>query len=139
MLILLFISFLSFFNSPVVADPVEVKITITNLKSANGAVYVAIFKPNNDFPEGDPHSGIKMVPSNGISVTLKTKLPAGEYAFAVFQDLNKNEKIDQNFVGIPTEPYGFSKNFKPKFSAPKFEDCKVVVNSNSNSFDIKLL
>jgi uncharacterized protein (DUF2141 family) len=68
-----------------------------------------------------------------------TDIPFGEYAIAVFQDKNQNQKIDKNLVGYPTEPFGFSKNFKPKFSEPEFSDCNVVISPTTNTFTIKLI
>jgi hypothetical protein len=34
----------------------------------------------------------------------------GRYAAIAFHDENGNGKPDKNFLGVPTEPYGFSNN-----------------------------
>ena len=54
-------------------------------------------------------------------------LPHGEYAIAVFVDLNGNGKMDKNFLGIPKEQYGFSNNVMGKMAAPSFEQAKIEV------------
>ena len=54
-------------------------------------------------------------------------LPHGEYAIAVFVDLNGNGKMDKNFLGIPKEQYGFSNNVMGKMAAPSFEQAKFEV------------
>ncbi len=54
-------------------------------------------------------------------------LPKGDYAVSVFHDLNGNEKLDKNFFGAPTEPYGFSRNHKPVMRAPKFEEVQITL------------
>jgi uncharacterized protein (DUF2141 family) len=51
-------------------------------------------------------------------------LPHGEYAIAVFVDLNGNGKMDKNFLGIPKEQYGFSNNVMGRMAAPSFEQAK---------------
>lgn len=38
------------------------------------------------------------------------QLPSGRYAVQVMHDANGNGKLDTNFVGMPTEGYGFSNN-----------------------------
>ncbi len=48
-----------------------------------------------------------------IQMTVEISIvESGEYAVAVIQDLNENEKLDKNFLGIPKEPYGFSGKWK---------------------------
>jgi uncharacterized protein (DUF2141 family) len=59
------------------------------------------------------------------------ELKSGEYAFAVFQDLNENGKLDKNWVGIPTEPYGFSNDPVIRFGPPSFKDCLIKLSKES--------
>ncbi len=49
---------------------------------------------------------------------------ASEVAGTAFQDLNGNNKMDSNVIGIPTEPYGATGK-PPKFSAPTWDTTKV--------------
>jgi len=58
-------------------------------------------------------------------------LPEGIYAIALFVDVNKNLKIDKNFLGIPKEQFGFSNNAMGKLSAPSFEQAKFKVKGNT--------
>ena len=53
------------------------------------------------------------------------------YAIAVFHDINDNGILDKNALGIPLEPYGFSRNARARFtSAPPFEDAKIELKNN---------
>ena len=61
------------------------------------------------------------------STQLNTEIPDGEYAIALFIDLNGNKKIDKNFLGIPKEQYGFSNNAMSKLSAPTFVQAQFTV------------
>ena len=49
-------------------------------------------------------------------------LKPGTYAIAVSHDLNGNHITDTTWVGIPKEPWGVSKNIRPKLRAPRFEE-----------------
>jgi uncharacterized protein (DUF2141 family) len=122
-------------------EPTPLTIKVTNIKQAKGTMRVAFYKKGSGFPkEGSITFAKETKVIKAGELTLKfTDIPDGEYAIAVFQDKNQNQKIDKNFVGYPTEPFGFSKNFKPKFSEPDFSDCNVVISSNNNSFTIKLI
>jgi len=58
-------------------------------------------------------------------------LPEGMYAIALFIDVNKNLKIDKNFLGIPKEQFGFSNNAMGRLSAPSFEQAMFQVSGNT--------
>jgi uncharacterized protein (DUF2141 family) len=67
------------------------------------------------------------------------QLPQGSYAIALFHDENNNARMDKNFLGIPKEGYGASKNKLPFAAAPKFEENKfVVTNGLVTNLTIKL-
>jgi uncharacterized protein (DUF2141 family) len=112
-------------------SPVKLQVEITNVKTAKGKLMIGIYKPDDKFGEGKPgFSEIIEVKSAGSQKAF-FELEPGKYALAVYHDLNNNGELDKNFVGIPKEPYGFSKDFRPKFSAPSFEDCTFEVTSEA--------
>ncbi|MGP1565620.1 MAG: DUF2141 domain-containing protein [Treponema sp.] len=51
----------------------------------------------------------------------------GEYAFCVYQDVNKDRKLNTNAIGIPKEPFGFS-NYDGKTYPGNFKKHKVFVD-----------
>ena len=58
---------------------------------------------------------------------------------ALTQDLNNNDKLDKNFIGIPTEPYAFSNNVRPALRPPNFDECKFRVDASSKVVSIALM
>ncbi len=58
------------------------------------------------------------------------KLPKGKYAVSLFQDENGNKKIDSNFIGIPTEGWGYSNDARGNMSAPTFSDQLFEISGN---------
>lgn len=62
----------------------------------------------------------------------------GTYAIKIFHDVNGNGKLDTNFLGIPTEPYGFSNNAMGAFGPPSFEEASFRVSGNGASLSIRL-
>lgn len=139
MSILLLILDLFFFEGPCSAAPrkTNLKIDIQNVRTQRGAVYVAIYRPDNNFPSGKPMDG-KKLPAGSKSVQTTFSVEPGDYAVAVYHDENDNGKMDKRMFGIPKEPYGFSNNFRPVMSAPKFSDCKFSVGDGEKSISIKL-
>ncbi|CAG5007275.1 hypothetical protein DYBT9275_04010 [Dyadobacter sp. CECT 9275] len=120
-----------------VSTPVTLSVTITNIRHVKGKLWIAIFRPNEKF-EGRP--GIYRILPVALhdQMQVKIELEPGKYALAVYHDLNGNNELDKNFIGIPKEPYGFSNNFRPRFSPPKFEDCAFDVAAAGNSITVKL-
>ena len=63
-------------------------------------------------------------------------IPQGTYGILCFQDANRNGKLDTNFIGLPTEPWGVSRNVRPFLRKPKFEE--IAFELNKNVTDIRL-
>ncbi|WP_420150671.1 DUF2141 domain-containing protein [Spirosoma sp.] len=115
----------------------NLKVEIQNVQTLTGSVFVALFKAGSNFPVGKPTEG-KKVDATSHSVQTTFSVEPGEYAVAVFHDENGNGEMDKRVFGIPKEPYGFSNNFRPKMSAPKFSDCQFTVGDGGKSISIAL-
>ncbi len=55
---------------------------------------------------------------------------------AVYHDVNNNEELDKNFVGIPKEPYGFSG--KNGFGSPYFDRVKFQLDEADKNLIIEI-
>lgn len=89
-----------------------------------GTVLLAVYGSEADFDENENAVLSKKVPVDRVgeySIMLEG-LAAGSYTIALFQDINNNGKLDTNFMGIPKEPYAFSRNPKVKWRAPKYHE-----------------
>lgn len=129
----------SFQNLNPSSNNVDLTITITNIKKSQGSIELGIFNSSSTFLEKGKEFkfATKMVKGNQVVFTFHD-IPKDEYAIALYHDVNSDKECNVNFMGIPVEPYGFSNNFKPKFSKPKFKDCKFLLEKPSE-ISIKLL
>lgn len=120
-------------------ETVDLQIVITNIDIIKGTIEMGVFKnPKTFLKKGQEYKIYsKKVTDNTILFNIKG-IEKGSYAIAVYHDKNSDKECNKNFIGIPIEPYGFSKNFKPTMSKPKFEDCKITATENT-SIEIKLL
>jgi uncharacterized protein (DUF2141 family) len=80
---------------------------------------------------GTPYECAAVSVKNKAAQAIFENLPKGSYALFVFHDENKNNKMDKNFVGIPKEGYGASKNKLPFAGAPTFNDNMFVVENKT--------
>lgn len=124
LLSILFFAWTTMFN-PMDPSNGTLKIRVENIEEAKGTIYIAIYQGEKNF----------LVESEAILVSAKVvkgkmqeitvpNLVFGEYAFAVFQDLNENEELDTNLVGIPKEPFAFSGIPDSRFRAPYYQEVK---------------
>lgn len=114
-------------------DANRLTINITNIENIQGTLEIGLFNNNERFlEEGQAFKTISVKVQADSETVVIENLPKGNYAISMYHDKNADGKCNRNFLGIPTEPYGFSNNFRPKFSAPTFEDCQFVLTSNQS-------
>jgi len=114
----------------------DLTINVKGFPSSKGEAYIAIYRATDDFPVfGKQYKGKTTTISENASKVVFSGIPSGSYAVAVYHDKNNNNVLDKNYLGIPTEAYGFSNNARRTFSAPSFSEASVVVN-NSKTINI---
>ena len=123
-----FLLFLLLFPSDSSSD---LNVNVKGIEELKGSMFIAVFDDPALFPEFGKQYREMVLPvaSKELSHTFKD-LPNHTYAVAVFHDINDNGILDKNALGIPLEPYGFSRNARARFSAPPFEDAKIELINN---------
>lgn len=118
------------------AQEVKMNINITNIEPGKGTVVLNIYDKKEDFLKKVFLS--KTLKANSSTLTFTLDLPKkGTYAVTVFQDLDDNKKLKQDWFGIPQEPVGYGNNFKPS-AKPRFNDCAITLGSDPVTQVIKL-
>ena len=75
----------------------------------------------------------------GGTMTVKVdNLGYGTYAVSVLDDENSNLEMDNSFLGIPKEGFGFSGNPKIGISPPKFEECSFTIDKPLTKITIEV-
>lgn len=111
----------------------QIKHTLTiNVSSFNnnkGQVILDIFKSKNGYPMETSSAILRLKSSiSKNEAVFIVDLPEGEYAFALIHDENLNDKLDQNFLGIPKEGAAASNNAKGFMSPPSYEQAKFILD-----------
>lgn len=135
----LLLLYIALFNISQTTEKFDLKVTVTNVNKQKGNVEIAIFNDSKTFIlKGKEYKTNSKVVTNDSIVFVFKDLTKDNYAVSIYHDINSDKECNLNFIGIPKEPYGFSNNFKPKFSKPTFNDCKIELNENK-AITIKLL
>ncbi|MBC7777877.1 MAG: DUF2141 domain-containing protein [Phycisphaerae bacterium] len=118
----------------------ELQVEFRNLHEAKGSLYVAVYDGSDAFLKVEQVRRKKIVPigqTDALKLSLGN-LPPGKYALSCFQDLNGNGQLDTNWMGIPSEPYGFSNNSRPKFRAPKWTEAAFDLGQSGKTISVRL-
>jgi uncharacterized protein (DUF2141 family) len=115
----------------------EVTIEVTNIAEARGNILVAAYDKADGWLKRTPL--MTAAPAKAGSMTLRfPRLPDGDYAISVVHDLNANNRLDMNAIGIPTEPYGFSNDAVGNFGPPTFDAARVKVGPGTSKIVVNL-
>ncbi|MFO8089251.1 MAG: DUF2141 domain-containing protein [Desulfatiglandaceae bacterium] len=118
-----------------------IHIDILNIKNSRGTIACALF----DSPDGFPREYLRHATSMMAIEIRDTEarcdfvgIPAETYALVVIHDENRNGELDTNWLGLPTEGYGFSSDAKATLSSPSFSDASLRYDGESLDLTISL-
>lgn len=120
----------------IVAQNHTVTIIVDNIQIGQGSIVLNIYDKEVTFFKNPLIT--KSESAINSSMKIMFEAPIGTYAISIFQDFDNNGKLNQGWFGRPLEPVGFGNNFKPKFSAPSFQDCAVHISNSNTQFKISL-
>ena len=83
-----------------------------------------------------PYRGRSAAVAGTVELRIRNVKP-GSYAIAVFHDRNGDGKLDRSFIGLPSEPYGFS-NDVGRRGPPNFDAARIVVRDPATTVVIPI-
>ena len=122
-----------------------ISLTVDNIQQSSGVLLFAVYDSEQGLASRKP-SSVFFKPvlastddsSQSLQVTVPlSKSSSGEMAVMVFQDLDNDQTMDKNLLGIPLEPYGFTNN-PQKLGPPDWEDMKVNLTDENMALNITL-
>lgn len=116
------------------------QIEFTQITASKGNIMLGIYDRESAFMDPAQARLLKVLKVTQVgSIALEiSELSIGTYAISAYHDINGNGKIDKNLLGIPTEPYAFSNNARPRFRAPNWDEAKTDLSKNGSRVVLKL-
>jgi uncharacterized protein (DUF2141 family) len=138
---------------PLSAGAGELRVTVEGISSEHGTVLIGLYDRPESFEravEASDKEGFLVDPERFGAVALRanaamksavvfSNLEPGRYAAVAFHDENGNGKLDNSFLGIPAEPYGFSNNVQGFLGPPTFDDASMVLGDGDSAIRIVLI
>lgn len=114
-------------------------LQISNVEEAQGWIWVGVYDSEDNFlikekaiVEGMEVDGV------GKLDMLVDHVKFGSCAVAVFHDINGNGEMDRNWLGIPTEPYAFSRKPRSKWRLPRFDEVAFTFKPKQTNLSVTL-
>ena len=115
----------------------EVELTIEGVRNGRGDLHLCLTRDSRHFPNcrDDPAAIKRTVPASTTRVTLS--VAPGEYALSVLHDENRNRELD-TMLRIPREGFGFSRNPRIRFGAPRFRDVRISIPPGFTRLSVRM-
>ncbi|MCF6361283.1 MAG: DUF2141 domain-containing protein [Cyclobacteriaceae bacterium] len=111
-------------------------VKVTNIQSNKGNIAVAVCNSKETFL-GKAIANKSKKAKTG-EMTFEFEVSNGDYTVRVMHDEDKDGKLNTNFMGIPTEPYGISMDGKSRFGPPSYEDALFTIADKGVKLTIKI-
>jgi len=126
---------------PAWAAPATANLTIRvdNVLPSGGVVRLGLYNAAL-YPDDNskPIAAADVPAVAGETVITLHGIAPGVYAIQTFKDINANNKMDTTWVGLPLEPFGFSRDARPFLSKPSFDEVKFTLEAGDNAQVIHL-
>lgn len=115
-------------------------VEFENLQATTGEIEITIFDKKTRFLRKNKSMDKKRIRiEDGKAYIEFYDLPYGTYAIASYHDINANKKFDKTFMGLPKEPYAFSKKFNSKLRKPKFKEVAIRVDAPQKTVKMEFM
>ncbi len=116
------------------AEAADLVVTVRQVRSAQGIIAISVFDSANTFLGYHREVIARDVVANEGEMPIVFKdLPPGKYAVAAYHDENNSGDLDTNFLGIPTEGFGFSNGAKAFLGPPEFDAAAVPLETKTET------
>jgi len=118
-----------------------IEVKVKNVRNSNGLITAVLYPDNPDtfLKKGKRLDRVRVEAKEGETLLCLKAPIAGRYSVAIYHDENGNKKLDRNFIGIPSEGYGFSNNPGFRFGKPEQEETLFKVEAGITNVQISVL
>jgi uncharacterized protein (DUF2141 family) len=119
----------------------DLVVRVSGVAEPLGQIGCSLFAGPDGFPMDNGKARVLWLPADAKGLTCRfTDVAAGRYAVALGHDVNGNRRVDTNFVGMPTEQWGVSRNTRPTLRAPRFDEAvfEIAADAGELVIDIKV-
>lgn len=126
-------------TTPPPADTGTLIIEVQGIEAARGFIWIGLY-------DSEAHYMVKEkaivkgydVTHTGTMLLEVDELPAGRWAIAIFHDIDGDGELDTNYLGIPSEPYAFSRKPPSKWRMPRYDEVAIPFQPPLQRLSVRL-
>jgi uncharacterized protein (DUF2141 family) len=104
------------------AAEADLSVIVTQLANDGASLNCALFSSAKGFPDARTAAAkTTAVVRGGRAECLFRSVVYGTYAVAAYEDRNGNQRLDTNWLGVPTEGIAFSRDARGRMGPPGFD------------------
>ncbi len=111
----------------------DLTVRVVYPSNQSGHIWVGLYAGEAGFDAGEEMLSARIPATEDALVAVFEDLPPGEYGIISFHDSNGDGDFNRNFMGIPSEKYGFSNNPRPRFRAATWAEARFTINDEGAS------
>jgi uncharacterized protein (DUF2141 family) len=119
----------------------SIEVTVNNVRSSKGLITAVLYgdNPEEFLKRGQRLDRVRVEAKEGETLLCLQAPAVGRYSVALYHDENGNKELDRNFLGIPSEGYGFSNNPGFRFGKPEQKETLFAVEDGLTNLRISVL
>ncbi len=117
------------------AGRAQLTVDVGAVTPIQGSVHIGVFQGDEAYRADQPVA-FEIVPADAATVSATFELEPGEFAIKLFHDVNGDDELNMNMLGIPNEPFGFSNNAPARFGPPGYGATKFTVPEGASQHTI---
>jgi uncharacterized protein (DUF2141 family) len=120
------------------AQAAELIVKVSDVRTQKGRLLMAVFNSADAWDGKAEAVASRAIEAIGAEADFHFPgLAAGRYAVSVMHDENGNGKLDSNFMGMPTEGYGFS-NDPQVMRKATFDEAAFAIGADDTTIELHL-
>lgn len=125
------VALLSLASTPCFSEQEKLSLatTISGALPNKGQVIFSLFSSAENFLKQAVNTETKPINKLGEAAFI-IQLKPGTYAVSIIYDEDSNGELNTSFLGIPTEPVGFSNDARGTFGPPSYEDASFSLDTS---------
>lgn len=121
-------------------EEARLQITVRGVRSAKGAITIMLYDDRDEvfLKKAGRIARIRAPAQKGVVNACLAVPRPGSYAVSLYHDEDANRKLTKNWVGMPTEGYGFSRDAAVSYRLPQLDEAVFTALPGDNPVDIQI-
>jgi uncharacterized protein (DUF2141 family) len=117
-----------------------INVAVSGIKDNTGSIRCGLFNSADSFPkDGKEFMGVEAPIANGQANCTFNNVPApGTYAVAYFKAAPGQTKMKTSWLGMPQDPYGFSRNATIGMGPPSFDSAAYSYAGGATTWPVTI-